>query len=302
MQLLCGRCGQTVEVDDALGGATYTCPHCGHRINVPDFRAAEGGEAPTAPKLGGTDEGESFLPSSAKPSAPEDDGGDAGFADVAKKSMARRVRVVCGKCGKGISVGVRFAGKRAKCPSCGTMILIPFPDDDKELEATIKAVEHEEFEQLEVVEEDSEEVIEIPPAAPRRIRTRGRRRHMLAVAAGETRSPSALWCCSSPSRASAWRIIGSNWWELSLRRSTSRPPAITPPTLPCRIRRLTFPWPSRTSRPESRSNPSPPTCSPPTAITQRRPTRSMFAFASPSRRLGTCSASPPIRPRWLAAT
>lgn len=35
------------------------------------------------------------------------------------------IRVVCGGCGKGIKAAVEYAGRRARCPGCGTAIEIP---------------------------------------------------------------------------------------------------------------------------------------------------------------------------------
>lgn len=141
MQLLCGQCGQTLQVDDALAGGTHKCPHCGHEISVPFF--------------GGMDLDSQTL-STPPPSAgapPADDGG-GGFADAARQSMSRRVRLVCGKCSKGFSVGVRFAGKKAKCPACGTKVLIPHPDED--LEQELQALPTIDEEQLDAAEEPIE--------------------------------------------------------------------------------------------------------------------------------------------------
>jgi DNA-directed RNA polymerase subunit RPC12/RpoP len=166
MQLLCGQCRQTLQVDDSLAGEKYTCPHCGHEISVPFFGGfsdlpAEVGQAPGGPSQ-----------TRSRAASPPDDGGE-GFADVARQSMSKRIRVVCGKCGKGISVGARFAGKKAKCPACGTRILIPYPDGDQEKQlAAMKSIgDVEEFEQLdeEVVEQDeSEAPVDLGPRASER--------------------------------------------------------------------------------------------------------------------------------------
>lgn len=132
-----------------MAGEKYTCPHCGHNIPVPFF----GGfsmDADVGQAAGG-------LPDTKSRAAPPPDDGGEGFADMARQSMSKRIRVTCGKCGKGISVGARFAGKKAKCPACGTRILIPYPDGDQEKQlAAMKSIgDAEEFEQL-----DEEEVVE----------------------------------------------------------------------------------------------------------------------------------------------
>jgi DNA-directed RNA polymerase subunit RPC12/RpoP len=163
MQLLCGQCGQTLQVDDNLAGGTFTCPHCGHNIPVPYFGGLSLDGLGTEPIATGA-------PSEAQiPPAPADDGGE-GFAEMARQSMSKRVRVACGKCGKGISVGARFAGKKAKCPACGTRILIPFPDEDaeKELAALKNFDDADEFEQLdEIVEQDENETpVDLSAPAP----------------------------------------------------------------------------------------------------------------------------------------
>ena len=162
MQLLCGQCGQTLQVDDALAGGTFTCPHCGHGIPVPYFAGISADDLGQIGAAAG-------VPDEAQPaSAPPDEGGE-GFADMARQSMSKRVRVACGKCGKGMSVGARFAGKRAKCPACGTKILIPYPDSDEERElAAMKSVEREEeSEQLEIFEkEDDDSPIDLSAYSP----------------------------------------------------------------------------------------------------------------------------------------
>ena len=191
MQLLCGQCGQTLQVDDSLAGGTFTCPHCAHIIPVPYFGGL------SLDGLGSEPGGAAGSQSEAQiPPASTDDGGE-GFAEMARQSMSKRVRVACGKCGKGISVGARFAGKKAKCPACGTRILIPYPEDQEKELAALKNIDSElesldseqEFEQLdEIVEQDENETpvdlsepapaaggdAEAIPATPRRRRRRSR--------------------------------------------------------------------------------------------------------------------------------
>lgn len=102
MQVRCGQCGHTFQIDPASAGAAVACPRCEHQI-----------------------------PLAAPPAAGGEEAGDD-FARLAVENIARRLRVTCGACGKGLSVAVRRAGKRVRCPSCGKWVQIPARDESDE--------------------------------------------------------------------------------------------------------------------------------------------------------------------------
>jgi DNA-directed RNA polymerase subunit RPC12/RpoP len=120
MKVLCGQCGLSLSpTPDDLRRGACDCPSCGHRITL----------------------------GAAAPPPPADDAGFAGFAEQAKKAIARRIVVVCGKCGKKLHVGLRQAGRAGRCPACQAPILIPehnqgqeFPElsDDAKVDAIIQ--------------------------------------------------------------------------------------------------------------------------------------------------------------------
>jgi len=105
VQILCGQCAKAVEVEDSLAGVTVACPHCGSDIDVPLFEESMIEEAVASGRLRE----------------------EEGFADKVREAMARKIRVVCGSCGRGLKVAAARAGKRANCPGCGKRIRIPYP-------------------------------------------------------------------------------------------------------------------------------------------------------------------------------
>lgn len=110
MQVLCGQCGRTLNVDDALAGGQADCPHCGRAIAVPSqHRDLDDPDAQLAPQ----------------PTQDED-----GFAFHARAAMERKVRVVCGKCSRGLSVSFRMAGRNVRCPACLATIQIPGTEEE----------------------------------------------------------------------------------------------------------------------------------------------------------------------------
>lgn len=107
MQLLCGKCGGTVEVDEGQSGAEVPCEKCGNNISIPKL----------------ADEG-------LEPNALEYAGEDDGFAGQAKEAMEKKIRVLCGACGRGLKASMRMAGQKVRCPACNKKILIPYPDEE----------------------------------------------------------------------------------------------------------------------------------------------------------------------------
>ncbi|MCY2931813.1 MAG: hypothetical protein NTV86_20440 [Planctomycetota bacterium] len=108
MQLLCGKCGRTTEVDDQTLEAVIKCSSCGHEIPVPG-------------------RGEDLL------GAPEDVGaGEEDFARQAREAMDRKIRVICGACRRGLKASMRMAGAVIRCPACGRKVRIPFPEEAQE--------------------------------------------------------------------------------------------------------------------------------------------------------------------------
>jgi len=169
VQVLCGHCAKAVEVEDSLAGTTVACPHCGEDIDIPLFDESMIEEAVASGRL---QEAE-------------------GFAGKVREAMARKIRVVCGSCGRGLTVAAARAGKKANCPACGKRIRIPYPTQrhDVELrEPPEKA--HEEL--LEIVDiETGAETDELDPgggAAATKARGPGLR------APGRTKSTWAVVC------------------------------------------------------------------------------------------------------------
>ena len=125
MQLLCGACRQTTDVEAAEAGQVIACSHCGHEITVPDFDAE-------------------VKPRTSKSARDRADGEADGFAEKAREAMSRspKIHLNCGLCGEEyLTVGIRLAGKQARCPACGGQHPHPMPDaeQDFELEALATA-------------------------------------------------------------------------------------------------------------------------------------------------------------------
>jgi DNA-directed RNA polymerase subunit RPC12/RpoP len=97
VHVLCGQCGRSINVPDEKAGSRVPCPRCGALV-------ATG-------KLGHAGEEEE------------------GFASQVREAMNRKVRIVCGKCGRGLRVPLNMAGKSTNCPACSERIRIPYPDE-----------------------------------------------------------------------------------------------------------------------------------------------------------------------------
>jgi len=141
MQVLCGQCGKTLTVADALAGGTLPCPHCGHRIQLPAF-----GETPAEVAQVSNGMMEVTL-EDLHGSAPHD---DDGFADLARKSMVRKVRVRCVACKKALTLGGRHWGQTIKCPGCGASLRVPHPDGEFDQPARIGSHDDDDVEPLDV--------------------------------------------------------------------------------------------------------------------------------------------------------
>ena len=107
MQLLCGRCGNTIKADDSSVGGTLHCPHCNHLIPVPRMDETRAEQEASLARL-----------------ASEEDLADE-FLTKAKLSLKRKLLVVCGSCGERLTVQQRLAGKTSRCPACGADIAVP---------------------------------------------------------------------------------------------------------------------------------------------------------------------------------
>lgn len=109
MQILCGECGRTSEIEDHLAGKDLTCPHCGRKIaNFTDKAAT--------PR---------YVPQE------YDHADDGGFASRVQREISRKLVVTCGACGKNLKSSRRMIGKKVKCPSCNKKILVPTPKEEE---------------------------------------------------------------------------------------------------------------------------------------------------------------------------
>lgn len=142
MEVLCGQCGRELQVDDAQAGTHVICPHCSHPIRVP--------------RLDGQ--------GSPGPALPHDEAD--GFADQARAAMDRKVRIVCGKCGRGLSVGIRMAGKKTHCPACQASIQVPATEEEQRILEHLRRLEPAEGEDEAIVIEAPPEATEPPPPEP----------------------------------------------------------------------------------------------------------------------------------------
>lgn len=98
MHVLCGQCGHSFDAPDAKRPGQVQCPQCGSVVGRSSSAAADGHE-------------------------------EEGFASQAREMMSRKVRVVCGKCGRGLKVPLNMAGRSLNCPACTNRIRIPYPDE-----------------------------------------------------------------------------------------------------------------------------------------------------------------------------
>ncbi len=111
MELLCGKCGNTLNVVWEQSGQDIRCPHCGNTIHIPVMDDS----APTH------DEDDSDAPA------------DDEFLTKARLLLQRKLLVICGSCGERLTVEQRLAGKVLRCPACGGQIHIPHQADEDDL-------------------------------------------------------------------------------------------------------------------------------------------------------------------------
>ncbi len=106
-----------VDVGERPPGERLPCPACSAPVTVPSL---DGPEAAGEPN--GSPEDTHVLEV------------DAEFAEQAREAMSRTrtVKVTCGSCGKGLSVGARLSGRKVRCPNCRKTLRIPYPDDDED--------------------------------------------------------------------------------------------------------------------------------------------------------------------------
>ena len=109
MQILCGECGRTSEIEDHLADKSPACPHCGREIaNFTD----KGAPAHYTPQK-------------------YNDADDGGFASMVQRQISRKLVVTCGACGENLKSSRRMIGKKVKCPSCNKKILVPIPREEE---------------------------------------------------------------------------------------------------------------------------------------------------------------------------
>ena len=104
MQLQCGQCGFTFEVESIGPAGPVLCPNCGRVMPNP---------------TGASD------PVTEVAQALVADDAEAGFAEIAREGLARKMRVICSLCGKHLLVSKFSAGQAIGCPACRSRIRIP---------------------------------------------------------------------------------------------------------------------------------------------------------------------------------
>ncbi len=119
MKLLCGKCGNALNVVWDQAGRACRCPHCGHTIHMP----ATDDSLPPAD--------ERYPDKCAASCGPVEDDGEDDFLTKAKLLLQRKVLVICGSCGERLTVEQRLAGKVLRCPACGGQIHIPLQADEE---------------------------------------------------------------------------------------------------------------------------------------------------------------------------
>ncbi|MHC4982861.1 MAG: FmdB family zinc ribbon protein [Planctomycetota bacterium] len=100
MQLRCGQCGSTFEAEVEATPEEIACPHCGHVVSRTSTEASE----------------------------------TPGFAEVAKKDLAKKFHVMCGSCDRHLTVSRRWAGRRGRCPACRGVIQIPHLEEYEDID------------------------------------------------------------------------------------------------------------------------------------------------------------------------
>lgn len=165
MEILCGQCGKTLMVDDASAGRVIRCPHCRRRIQV----HPPGG------------------PAADQRAAGPDDQDIPGFAEQAKAAMERKIRVVCGNCGRGLIVPARMAGRQTQCPACESAIQIPVQDEETQILERLKLAP-------ETVDQESVFVPEphTPPDSQAQPEPRKPHKHKPPAAPGESAQPAEI--------------------------------------------------------------------------------------------------------------
>ncbi len=132
MKLLCGKCGNTLNVVWGQAGracdstelAEVRCPHCGHTIHMP-------ATDDSLPPADGRHPDKSV----------EDDRWEDDFLTKAKLLLQRKVLVICGSCGERLTVEQRLAGRVLRCPACGGQIHIPLQADEESFPEVNKHME-----------------------------------------------------------------------------------------------------------------------------------------------------------------
>lgn len=103
MQVLCGKCGKSIDVGDAAAGTSVVCPHCQTAAKVPQLDPGD--------SLAGLQQDE------------------IGFAELSRRKLSGKIEIGCDHCRRVFIVGMEFAGQRAKCPACGGIVQIPMFDE-----------------------------------------------------------------------------------------------------------------------------------------------------------------------------
>lgn len=109
VQILCGECGRTSEIEDHLADKDLVCPHCGREMASFTEKAAPPRYSPQ--EYDHADEG--------------------GFAGKVHREISRKLVVTCGSCGKNLKSSRRMIGRKVKCPSCNKKILVPAPREEE---------------------------------------------------------------------------------------------------------------------------------------------------------------------------
>lgn len=113
IEFYCPGCGKLMRTPDPTAGRKGRCPHCATKVQIPLASINHGANSPAAPS------GTSAEPQRSAPQQP------AARQPQSQRAGNEPIQFVCGSCHKTLRVPAANAGKKGKCPNCGTVMTIP---------------------------------------------------------------------------------------------------------------------------------------------------------------------------------